>query len=359
MTPGNPVLAQAFATSTRQLTERLAQRLLAELSAVGLEGADVALLDYPLYANAGDHAIWLGTLAALDALNARIVTIVGQPDYDGAALARSLTPATKLLICGGGNFGDLWGNRQTFRRAVLHDFPAHHVVQLPQTLHYISSQQAVQDVDAFRRHASFTILARDEGSAELAERFSDDVRLTPDMAFAMGPLHRERSVPSSELLVLARQDKEASGIAWSLPATAVRRDWPDLGELMQTMPARARNARRALRVLRGPVGRVPGTARVAAALRPRLARQISTGHLDAGFRVLDLGHAVATDRLHAHILCVLRGQPHAVVDNSYGKVSAFMRCWTKSVVPLSTSPDAAILRLGPFIDEAKRINDGR
>jgi exopolysaccharide biosynthesis predicted pyruvyltransferase EpsI len=129
MTPGNPVLAQAFATSTRQLTERLAQRLLAELSAVGLEGADVALLDYPLYANAGDHAIWLGTLAALDALNARIVTIVGQPDYDGAALARSLTPATKLLICGGGNFGDLWGNRQTFRRAVLHDFPANHVVQ--------------------------------------------------------------------------------------------------------------------------------------------------------------------------------------------------------------------------------------
>jgi pyruvyl transferase EpsO len=37
---------------------------------------------------------------------------------------------------------------------------------------------------------------------------------------------------------------------------------------------------------------------------------------------------VVTDRLHAHLLSLLLGIPHAVLDNSYGKLSRFLDAWT-------------------------------
>ena len=48
-----------------------------------------------------------------------------------------------------------------------------------------------------------------------------------------------------------------------------------------------------------------------------------------GCRLLSRGHQVITDRLHAHILCLLMGIPHVVVDNNYGKLGSFLEAWTK------------------------------
>jgi exopolysaccharide biosynthesis predicted pyruvyltransferase EpsI len=36
------------------------------------------------------------------------------------------------------------------------------------------------------------------------------------------------------------------------------------------------------------------------------------------------GCSIVTDRLHVHICSLLLGRPHAVLDNSYGKVRRFM-----------------------------------
>jgi pyruvyl transferase EpsO len=45
--------------------------------------------------------------------------------------------------------------------------------------------------------------------------------------------------------------------------------------------------------------------------------------------MLSCGRIVVSDRLHAHILCLLMGIPHVLVDNSYGKVKSFFAAWTK------------------------------
>jgi pyruvyl transferase EpsO len=37
---------------------------------------------------------------------------------------------------------------------------------------------------------------------------------------------------------------------------------------------------------------------------------------------------VVTDRLHGHILSVLLGIPHVLMDNSYGKNESFYATWT-------------------------------
>jgi pyruvyl transferase EpsO len=47
-----------------------------------------------------------------------------------------------------------------------------------------------------------------------------------------------------------------------------------------------------------------------------------------GLRLLSAGHVVVTERLHGHVLCLLAGIPHVVLDNSYGKVRAFVEAWT-------------------------------
>jgi pyruvyl transferase EpsO len=53
---------------------------------------------------------------------------------------------------------------------------------------------------------------------------------------------------------------------------------------------------------------------------------------------------VVTDRLHTHILCLLLGIPHAVLDNNYGKVGRFISCWTSDSILThrSTSMQSAL-----------------
>jgi pyruvyl transferase EpsO len=52
--------------------------------------------------------------------------------------------------------------------------------------------------------------------------------------------------------------------------------------------------------------------------------------LARGCRILSSGRVVITDRLHGHILSLLLGIPHVLLDNSYGKVRSFYESWTKS-----------------------------
>jgi pyruvyl transferase EpsO len=54
---------------------------------------------------------------------------------------------------------------------------------------------------------------------------------------------------------------------------------------------------------------------------------------------------VITDRLHAHILSLLLDLPHAVLDNSYGKLHRFLDAWTG---------DAASVQRASSLEAAER-----
>ena len=47
--------------------------------------------------------------------------------------------------------------------------------------------------------------------------------------------------------------------------------------------------------------------------------------------MLSAARVVVTDRLHGHILSMLLGKPHVILDNSYGKLSSFHEKWTTGV----------------------------
>jgi pyruvyl transferase EpsO len=59
----------------------------------------------------------------------------------------------------------------------------------------------------------------------------------------------------------------------------------------------------------------------------RLARQ----RFDRGCELLASARRVVTDRLHGHILSVLLGIPHLLLDSRTGKVRGFYDTWTHSL----------------------------
>jgi pyruvyl transferase EpsO len=64
--------------------------------------------------------------------------------------------------------------------------------------------------------------------------------------------------------------------------------------------------------------------------RRRLYARFAAERVLRRCELLARGRAVVTERLHAHVLCVLMGIPHVVLDNTYGKIRSFYETWTQA-----------------------------
>ncbi len=56
--------------------------------------------------------------------------------------------------------------------------------------------------------------------------------------------------------------------------------------------------------------------------------RMAAARVERGLALLSRGRRIVTDRLHGHILATLLGIPHVALDNDYGKLSAYIACWT-------------------------------
>lgn len=278
-------------------------------------GESVAILDFPDIRNCGDSAIWLGEMAYLAARHGKRPAYVSRiDDFSSEELERAV-PSGPIFIHGGGNFGDIWGAHQDFRERVLERFPDRAVIQFPQSIHYRSSGRIEQSARAIGRHRNFTLLVRDEESKIFAKKHFDcAVHLCPDMAFAIGPM--EPAPPIFPVLAMLRADREKAGDAdLSAHPDIPVEDWIS-ESAVSVRASKAFGAASALLSLRPAELRL---AKLDAAARNRFRR---------GIRQISRGRAIVTDRLHVHICSLLIGRPHAVLDNSYGKVRRFMAAFS-------------------------------
>jgi pyruvyl transferase EpsO len=304
---------------------RIAAVLRERLDAAIPAGARVALLDYPNHENVGDSAIWLGEMTYLAERGCEVVYHCDLRSYDARRLRRE-TDVDVVLLHGGGNLGDVWLPHQRFRERVLADVPDRRVVQLPQTIHFGDDAQLEIAKRAFAGHSQFTLMARDARSHAFAERhFACKSVLCPDSAFALG-VH-ERSWPAQvPILWLGRTDHEAAPGARDVAATdgEVRHvDWIGRANGHPLDVA----ARAGGQLLAHALARV--AAPPAAAERALWGdwEWLARRRVAAGEALLARGSVVVTDRLHAHILCLLSGLPHVALDNSYGKLSSYAETW--------------------------------
>ena len=286
-----------------------------------LQAKPYALLDFPDYGNIGDSAIWQGNIAWLKrrVLAAPVYTC---RCYVDLAEMKAKMPDGVILLQGGGNFGDIWPQHQSFRDAVLDAFPGRPVVQLPQSIHYGDEAAVARTAEAIRRHGAFTLLVRDQPSYDLAtSRFDCTVTLCPDMAFALGPLQRSRP-PVSDVLLALREDIEArpsSAVTDMLPKAWVRSDWPADDPALYAQVLRQTRLSSFLTLDSRKWRR---EARTLLNFNTLADRRVASGlHQLSGARF------IITDRLHVHILSTLLGVPHVFLDNSYGKIRRFSDCF--------------------------------
>jgi pyruvyl transferase EpsO len=312
------------------LVASLGARVRETLGTVVPRGTPCAVLDFPNYPNVGDSAIWLGGLACLRSIGARIVYTADLATYSPAQLAARLARGV-ILLSGGGNFGDLWPHHQRFRERVVADFPDRTIIQLPQSLHFRTAEAVARAREALDRHPDLTLLVRDTRSLELARAtFRAPSLLCPDLAFALGAL--PRSAPGVvDILWLSRTDAESATPARAAADVEVV-DWIE----RRVFP---------LSAFHRLAARHPGLGRrlqpMLSLTRARLART----RLDRGRAVLSHGRVVITDRLHGHVLSLLLGLPHVLLDDRHGKLRAFHDTWTRAS-GLATWADSADAALG-------------
>ncbi|HEV7733319.1 MAG TPA: polysaccharide pyruvyl transferase family protein [Candidatus Binatia bacterium] len=326
-------------TSDRQLVAALSDEIDRVMASLVRGGERVALVNFPNHANAGDPALWLGELASLARVGAKVVYRASWASYRRDELAHALGHDGTILLHGGGNFGDLYPHNQaTTREQVLADFPRHRTIQLPQSLWF----REPANRDRLRRlceaHADFTLLVREAQSLSLARaHFAVPTLLCPDMVFALGSRARA-ALPVVDVLWLARGDVETTGYAPPPGGEVQVIDWLDD---VSDEPAWPLRDRAALRLNRRLHLASPAMARRVLALTfaPLARRWVERGCL-----LLSRGRVVVTDRLHGHILSILQDIPHVVLDNSYGKLRSMFDTFTRESVTAhwADSPDEAL-----------------
>jgi exopolysaccharide biosynthesis predicted pyruvyltransferase EpsI len=305
----------------RTAVESLRARLQETLRPLVTPLSRFALIEFPNYANVGDSAIYLGQLAALRALGLEPPCFVCDlRTYNRAELSRHIGATGGILLTGGGGFGDVWPEGHALREEIVASFPRNPIIQLPQTIHFERAESLRRARAILNAHGNLTLLVRDRRSLEIARsEFQAPSVLCPDAAFALGPLRRPAPA-TRPILRLLRTDKESATLV-SLRSDGPSTDWID----------EPLTLRRALSVVLHRAVRQRPLRRLVRPALSRLYVPLAHERLHRGLTLLASGRVVITDRLHGHILCLLMGVPHVVLDNTYGKLSTFRDAWTADV----------------------------
>lgn len=279
-----------------------------------------ALLDFPDHPNVGDSAIWLGEVALLRGLTGNYPSYVCTFNHYDFDELESKLPEGPILLHGGGNFGDIWPWYQDFREQVIKRFPNRLIIQMPQTIHFKSKERLLQTQQIVNAHQSFHLFVRDSNSQSFAEaHFSCPVKLLPDSAFCIGPLQKPVK-PNLDILLLLRTDAEK--ITHDLSKLAAYPNYQVVDWLKESKHVRTISK---IQTSLFKVFEIRGSKQLR---RYFYFNRLANARLKRGVKILSSGQRVITDRLHAHIICILLNIEHCALDNNYGKISSYIKTWT-------------------------------
>lgn len=291
--------------------------------------SDYVLLESPYYANIGDTLIWEGELTFLRETAFKMLAYGSACTWD----FRPLDASTTILLQGGGSFGDLWDGVQDFRIRVIERYSGNPIIVFPQTAFYQDDTRMSRDAARMAAHPDLTICARDQQSFDLLNRhFRNKILLVPDMAFYIDPsLLRRYATPHvvEKILYLKRTDKELdpSFDESKVPGPADVRDWPTLERKSFLMWVIYKLSGAVVRLRNKNI--FPRISSLLAGTADRLAyNRLRRANMRAGVRLMSPYTTVVSTRLHGVIMAMLLDTERIVVlDNSYGKLSAFYDTW--------------------------------
>lgn len=326
---------------------------------------ECALLDYPNNLNVGDHLIWLGCVFYLtQVVKTNINYVSSSTDFSGKEMEKRIGKSP-ILLHGGGNLGDLWSRHQNFRERIISTYRDQPIIIFPQSIYFANPANLKKAADVFNAHPNLTLFARDNSSYELAlQHFSHcQVIKAPDMAFhmvQMSGLSLDFS-STSAILYLCRDDlelnQEFSPKTIDVPNLVVD-DWVSFdwvlgnpkSQLIQAMAGVVREVwQRGLQTPGEWLHRQkweqlhPYTPQLNNLYNHSMHRR-SWGLMHSAIYQLKPYRLVITNRLHAHILCLLLGIPHIFLPNSYFKNEAFYQTWTSQIPFVRFVKDASQIK---------------
>ena len=271
----------------------------------------VALLLFPLDANVGNHMMWLAITEYLENRGIRIAYLASDWDFNISDMIETVGDGTILFI-GGVSVSRLWPEHAAIKRAVATACPDNRLISLPSTMLFVDEDDRREASTIFGEHRDVIMMARDPVSAASArDVFPDHISVITihDSAFLLPPQPRITDLIQHDVIWLARGDMESAG--FKVPDDVMKFDWPSL-------------ERRAVNVMAGRVGsklgrKVPNVLSFTNRIVGASYRAISQHVLSNGNRLLDQGSVLVTDRLHPHVLAVLRGQPCVLLPDRFGK----------------------------------------
>ncbi len=129
-------------------------------------GSTVAYLDYPIHTNVGDLLIMAGTLRFFIRNGINLGCIANAYNFSEKKKLE-VEKCDVVILHGGGNFGDLYDDHQSFREHVLNLFPNKPIVIFPQTIHFGNSKNIAKAASIFQDRENIMLFVRDLNSLHI------------------------------------------------------------------------------------------------------------------------------------------------------------------------------------------------
>lgn len=283
---------------------------------------DVVFVDFPLHHNIGDLLILSGTINFFK--NNSIDVKLHQSVYN-LNIDKAVTKNTTIICHGGGNFGDLYHIHQKLRENIVNSFPHNRVIILPQTAFFKDPKKEEASKKIFKAHNNVIMFARDKATYNTFEEFSDHTYLMPDMAHELyGTL--PKVAKNKPVLYFLRNDIEKNPIQLQMKKEIESNDCFDWGDLLTKKDHRiAYGVRQLIRV----------NKKLKSNSLDKVIFKIWNTHAEnlvsEMSKLFSSYEKIITSRLHGHILSCLVDVPSSIIDNSYGKNTAYYELWTKDL----------------------------
>jgi exopolysaccharide biosynthesis predicted pyruvyltransferase EpsI len=301
------------------------------------EGRPVAILQFPLDGNVGNHMMWLAISNYLAENRSHPAYVAHEWDFDLAAMKRAIGEYGVILFIGGVTVSRLWPGHAEVKRTVAQACPRNRLISLPSTMLFVDEEDRQAAATIFGDHDDVIMMARDPVSgASAREVFPAHISVVTshDSTFMLPPQPHRSGTPEHDIIWLARDDQE--GLGTSVPGNVHVFDWPELGTGSATVLA----ARTSMKFRRQfPALYKPANAMVGASYRG-ITRHV----METGRRLMDKGKVLVTDRLHPHVLAVLRGQPCVLLPDRFGKNRAVWEYSSRSysTIHWADTPEEAL-----------------
>lgn len=287
---------------------------------------DYVLLDCPYYRNVGDVILWQAATDLLSTLHVRCRYASSIETF----MPRRVPKDTIIVLSGGGNFGDLWTKHQEFRHKILHLFPFHKIVQLPQSVCFENEENLKDDIEHFRKHqGDITICLRDLASFNIIKKNYPFLKahLLPDLALCCNikkycKKKRIAITPGNKSLLLQRNDKERTELSIT-PEFDCISDWP----CMQEETLSFQRYKKILNFLEQRKIK-KGYQKIFCDLYWKYI--LKDDILCSGIMFLMPYQSVVSTRLHGGILAALLDKDVTIKDNTYGKCSGVYHLWMEN-----------------------------